>query len=380
MTPWREAKAAARRRQRLWQLRDLRGAPKPPACAQEPVTVLGLFGTTAGLGEAARLLADGLEALGRDVARIDVTRALDPARGTAFASDPDPGRGPVIVHLNPVEAAEVMAAMPLGDVRKRRRIGVWLHETTAVPPLWPRYAPLFHEIWSPGEASAAALREHGIAARCVPYMHRARPARDWGQRDRFHVLVMADYHSSLARKNIGGALEAFGRAFGPGDAVLQLKIANLPARHALRAQLAGSPDVQLIERDMDAAATQALIGRADALLSLHRGEGYGLTLVEAVMLGTPVVMSDEPTTAWLHTPGATYAVGGRAVAVRDPQGLYAGGEWFDADLDRAAHALRECRAAWASGAARAARPTRRDAALARFTDPGRLDALSDALA
>ena len=382
MTDVAALKAALRRRQRRVQLRGLRNAPRPERPPDAPITVLGLFSTTSGLGEAARLLASGLEDVGRTVARIDVTGDLDPSRARPFASDTDPGVGPVIVHLNPIEAAEVMARRRGLFGPDRERIGVWLYERDRVPAAWTRYAALFHQIWSPGERAAQALRAAGLDVHHVPYRHAARGerAKATPRGASFRVLVMADYHSSLARKDVCGAVAAFQSAFADAtDAELILKLSHLPDGHSLREVVDADTRIGLLEDELGRDDTQALIRNADCLLSLHRCEGYGLGLVDALMQGTPVVMSDEASTAALRVAGASFGVEGQQVPVRDAQGIYAGGTWFQADRGAAAKALRARHADWRSGEAQARRDERRQWAETRFANASRLDALRAAL-
>ena len=373
---WFRAKARLRAWQRLVQLRGLAGRPAT-AAPDDPITVYGLFSSSTGLGEAARLTADALEAVGRRVFRVDATPHL---RGTTepAAFDRDPGRGPLIVHLNPVEAAEVMVALAPPGLASRPRIGVWLFELDPAPARWVDYAPLFHQIWSPSAASRNALASIAVPARLVPYRHAPLAVPNELQDGVFDVLVMADYNSSLTRKNVGGAMEAFRTAFGDdASARLTLKLSNLPSGHPLRRQM-DAPNIVLMEQALDFDSLLSLIGRADALLSLHRGEGYGLTLVEAMLLGTPVVMSDEPSTRALHVPGACLTVPSARVGVRDPQRISRGGVWADADVGAAAHAL----AALKDGADKswlATKKARADAARALFCSEDRLEPLRAAL-
>ncbi len=80
----------------------------------------------------------------------------------------------------------------------------------------------------------------------------------------------------------------------------------------------------------------------DVYASLHRGEGYGLLLLEAMALGIPVVATGatgnlafmDDTTAWL--------VPARPVTLAETVESYpAGTTWFEPDLDAAAVVLRE---------------------------------------
>ena len=53
--------------------------------------------------------------------------------------------------------------------------------------------------------------------------------------------------------------------------------------------MAGVPNIRLDTRTLPAAESHALTACADIVLSLHRSEGFGLVLAEAMLLGKPVV-------------------------------------------------------------------------------------------
>jgi glycosyltransferase involved in cell wall biosynthesis len=157
--------------------------------------------------------------------------------------------------------------------------------------------------------------------------------------DALVVLVMADLHSSAARKNLSGAVEIYSRAFPevtPGRRLvvkLQSRDLSTAAFSSLRADAARRSDIVWIDRSMSTPDTQKLIASCDVLLSPHRSEGFGLHLAEAFMLGIPALatgwsgnldfMSVLPELLIRHT----------LVPVRDPQGIYpAKGVWAEPDV------------------------------------------------
>ncbi|MEM9599993.1 MAG: glycosyltransferase [Pseudomonadota bacterium] len=363
-------------------LRAQRGATARP---DDPVTVYGLFSGASGLGQAVRLLADNLEAVGRTVHRVDATPHL---LGTATPMNgigQDAGCGPILWHLNPVEAAEIMEALAPPNLAKRPRIGMWLYELSNAPDHWRSYVNLFDTIWSPSDASANAMQVLGVDAKTIPYCHAPMSgvSRSEGhtQSRIFTVLAMADARSSLARKNMDGAVTAFQRAFPATDPTvrLQLKISHLPADASLRDRIASDPQVELIESRLPFQVTLALMADADVLLSLHRGEGYGLTLVEAMQMGVPVIMTDEPSTRALQLAGCSWTTPSRTVPVHDPQGIYRGGVWAEPDLGVAATHLQTLRRRWQTGQLHNGRESRIQAASQTFGSPVRLERLRMAL-
>src|SRR5207344_1688789 len=99
-------------------------------------------------------------------------------------------------------------------------------------------------------------------------------------------------------KNPMGAVRAFQAAFAPnrGEVRLLVKVVapdgETPDLAALRAVTAEWPNIQLIVERLTDAETSALIASADAFVSLHRSEGFGLSIAEAMALGRPVIVTN----------------------------------------------------------------------------------------
>ena len=99
-------------------------------------------------------------------------------------------------------------------------------------------------------------------------------------------------------------------------------------------------NIKVLRDHLDDAALSALYAQADALLSLHRAEGFGLPMLEALARGIPVVA-----TAWSGNMdftgrGNSVDVPYRLVPVRDPAAIYHGGCWAEPDIVAAAAGLR----------------------------------------
>ena len=82
------------------------------------------------------------------------------------------------------------------------------------------------------------------------------------------------------------------------------------------------------------------------LISLHRSEGFGLTLAEAMLRGLPVIATNWSGNVDFLTGDTGIPVPYRLVPAQDPQGTYQHPDlrWADADIDAAAAALRRLRA------------------------------------
>ncbi len=329
---------------------------RPDVRTLEPGGVLlsGFLSAHMGIGRSGRMGAAALRRGGVPLRLHD----LDRDRPGHTLADAPPG-GVWFAFCNPPEAVHFMQHAAHPQVFERRyRIGFWAWELAELPPDWKEALPLFHEVWagSPfvAEAIARAAQGTDVKVRMIPYplpdMTGARADRErFGWRaGELAVLCMFDVNSTAARKNPMGAVDAFQRAFRPDDASVRLIVkanakggdpARVPAE--LRERIAGWPNVTLLIAELSDADADNLLASADVFVSLHRSEGFGLSIAQSMVLGRAVI-------ATAFSGNADFQKGGvvetpyELVAARDPSGRYevAGAVWAEPDLDFAADALR----------------------------------------
>jgi glycosyltransferase involved in cell wall biosynthesis len=145
-----------------------------------------------------------------------------------------------------------------------------------------------------------------------------------------------------------GAVEAFRRAFGTrSDRQLVLKATNpqaAPADYARLLQaIAALPNARIDDRKLPRADNYALIASADIVLSLHRSEGLGMVMAEAMCLGRPVVATAWSGNMEFMDKQSAALVPATLVTPDDPTGEFtlSGAKWADPDLDVAAAHLRQ---------------------------------------
>ena len=119
----------------------------------------------------------------------------------------------------------------------------------------------------------------------------------------FLFLFVFDFNSYLARNNPLAVIAAFQRAFPVGDGSVDLVLKTMNGRadndawRQFVAVCAADPRITLLDRTLDREVVLGLVDACDAFVSLHRVEGFGRTLVEAMLLGKPVVVTDF---SWQH--------------------------------------------------------------------------------
>jgi len=168
-----------------------------------------------------------------------------------------------------------------------------------------------------------------------------------GLPDGFRFLFAFDYLSVFERKNPLASIEAFARAFPPGSgASLIVKTLNGdhdPESHRrLCAAVAAHPDVHLIEHRLSPADRNGLMNAADCYVSLHRAEGFGYTLAEAMWLGKPVIATGYSGNVDYMSRDNSYLVDHRLVEIgRGHEPYPPDGVWAQPDVDHAARLMRE---------------------------------------
>ena len=110
---------------------------------------------------------------------------------------------------------------------------------------------------------------------------------------------------------------------------------------ALRDLLNNDPDVIVIDQTLSREASIGLMAACDAVVSLHRSEGLGLLVAEAMVMGRPVIATDYSATTELVTPNTGFPVNFRLIPVEEGQyPFHSGQHWADADVDHAAWLMR----------------------------------------
>jgi len=318
------------------------GRPAPaPDTVGLPIKVVGLFERSHGIAASARLAVRAFEALGARVEAVSLTGGGGDWRRRLSGAAP---AAAWIFHLNAPEMVGALACLGPRQV-VGPRFGYWAWELPRAPGSWLKDARLVDEVWAPSRYTADSLAGAAAPVRVTPhplFLEDYQGIAPLPRRAAFQAVAMFDFNSSVARKNPRGAIEAFRRAFGDEPGVeLTLKTQNGARFPDLLAALRrDAPDnVRIVDEVWPYAEVKRLIAGADALVSLHRAEGFGLPMAEAMALGVPVVATAFSGNLDFMPQGAALLVPATATAVADPQGIYRGQTWAEPDLDAAASAL-----------------------------------------
>lgn len=352
---WRQLPQHTRIRLQSELTRLIAPVPDCVARGEFPVGIAGLFSTAGGLGEGARLAYTALDEAGIMPAAFDLSSAFGQAEFSTTSRRPlAPGSGTLIVHHNGPFMPHAMCALGRSNIHGRRMIGYWAWELPQLPPIWRSGFRFVHEIWVPSrftrDAVAAAT---DLPVHVVPHPVTATPGTPDMRRklglphDVLVVLNVFHIGSAFSRKNPLAAIAAFRRAFADApDRVLVIKLIDNGAdraRHQLDAAIAGASNIRMIEGALPQADMAGLMAASDVVISLHRSEGFGLVLAQAMALGKPVVATGWSGNLDFMNERNSALVSCSLVPVHDPDGAFgvSNQEWADADVEHATEWLRK---------------------------------------
>ncbi|TAM57949.1 MAG: glycosyltransferase family 1 protein [Rhodanobacter sp.] len=310
-----------------------------------------------GLAEGARLYARALLAEGYPVAihniAIDMPHGMDDTTLDAHIGEATP-YGVNLIFVNPDQLDEAIAIIGRGRLGDRYLIACWFWELEVFPDAWKSALSLVDEVMVSTRFIETAVKR--ITDK--PVWHVPLPvgeAHDSGlmrpdfglDNDAYIFLSSFDFNSFLSRKNPLAVIAAFRLAFADGrhDVRLLIKSSN-GHRYPYKLQellKAAAADRRIIIRDevIDRSDVQALQRCADAYVSLHRAEGFGLGLAECMRLGKPVIA-----TAWsgnmdFMTADNSCLVDYQLVPVGEGEYLHhAGQRWAEPSVAHAAEQMR----------------------------------------
>jgi len=162
--------------------------------------------------------------------------------------------------------------------------------------------------------------------------------------EEFLYITSFDFHSSIERKNPIGAIKAFSDLIKQGHTQIHL-VLKTSNRHAdpaaadnLDKALNQLPNEKftLIENTLPRETMLCLLNSCDAFVSLHRSEGFGLHLAEAMAMGKPVIATNWSGNIDFMNERNSYPVDYDLVELIESHGPYAkGNHWAEPRITHA---------------------------------------------
>jgi glycosyltransferase involved in cell wall biosynthesis len=325
---------------------------------QTPVQVVGFYSQSFGLAEACRCTTKALE-----VAEISHTRTQLPFKGRHIGEDfsmkaNSPSQISTeyefrIFHCNGDYQNQIKQKWGRQIFDNSYSIGFWHWELPVFPEEFLPWFSCMNEIWTPSAFVHDAIAPKSpVPVQLVPLaIHESLfspPATDRQKlgipRDAFLFLTSFDFYSSIERKNPIGVIQAFFSLLEQGKEQIHLVIktsnrhADLEAASNLEAALKKLPKDRFthIVEALPRETMLCLMNSCNAFVSLHRSEGFGLHLAEAMAMGKAVIATNWSGNIDFMDDTNSYPVDYRLVELQENHGPYAKGNyWADPDIEHA---------------------------------------------
>ena len=322
------------------------------------VHVIGPLGVASGLGKATRLVEEACMAAGlrTSCTSIDILERDLQVRLTALSarSAQDTNGSHIdIICMNPDQLQhQATRGLPVG-CNDAYRVAMWNWETEDPPKGTVDVLGRMNEIWVLSDFEHRVFRKasSSIPIHIFPYPLSLKSdplfsRESMGLPQGFIFLNIFDAFSNVSRKNPDSLIAAFTRAFSPGEGpILVMKINNADKSSCLirlRQLVRGRDDIKFIVNEVYTdERIDSLVAAADSYVSLHRSEGFGLPLADAMAWGKPVIATGYSGNLDFMNEDNSYLVPWRYTELTHDDGPYpAGARWAEPDIDRAAEIMR----------------------------------------
>lgn len=320
------------------------------------INLIGFIKGEIGLGQSCRLLAGAINSSGEEFTvynyeQVSSMRFNDDTWDFKITNTTPYNIN--IIHLNPPDLALAHVTLDKKMWDYKYNIGFWLWELEEFPEEWVKCFSFVDEIWTPSEFVSNSIRKKTtIPVRTVPYYISAPVEQKYDRKyfglpeDKFLFLCMYDSNSTIQRKNPVGAIEAFKKAFSSdnNDIGLVIKINNPQTTELEKINdiLKGYKNIYMIPKIMSKNEVNSLIKSCDVFVSLHRAEGFGLPLAEAMLLGTPTIATNwSANTEFMNQETSCLVDYSMVTLERDYVMYKKGNRWADPDINQAAMYMRK---------------------------------------
>ena len=315
------------------------------------VNALGHVSGEYGMGQAIRSTIRAMEQAKIPFAIRDLKVGWHRNLDDSYTDMSDDNPYPInLIHINP---SQLLDGIESDYFINKYNIGFWAWELPECPHAWFSAFNLFDEIWAYSNYSAYAIAHASPIPVFKMPLTIELPEPTVGRKalslpeDKFIFMFVFDFHSTFARKNPLATIEAFNQAFGETkeNAMLLLKFSNADKfpekREQLLAKIGDHSSIHIINKHLMKEELHGLINSCDCYISLHRAEGFGLTMAEAMYYGKPVISTGYSSNTEFMNIGNSFLVKYKLVQNPQDEGPYPKGcVWAEPDVDHAAYLMR----------------------------------------
>ena len=257
-----------------------------------------------------------------------------------------------LVQINIDRLHSVMQETDKSYFQNKYNIAFWAWELENFPEESKVFFKLFNEIWVPSNFCTEAISKvspipvikmmHSIEIENTPYSRKNFNLPE----DKFIFMTMFDYYSSISRKNPIATIDSYEQSFGKNnpDVLLLIKTSiskEFPnEKKQLVNRIDGNKSIIVIEEILERDKLYSLMNCCDCFVSLHRSEGFGLTMAEAMYLGKPVIATAYSANTEFMNINNSFPVKYRLVKTGDQYYFSTDKDvWADADIQHASQQM-----------------------------------------
>ncbi|MEG4072828.1 glycosyltransferase [Microcoleus sp. Pol14C2] len=317
------------------------------------MNIAGYINGEFGIGEGVRANIRAAEAANIPFVINNFTRSPHRKKDTTYQNFSEDNPYPVnLIQVNADEVATFIKHIGSSYFDKKYNIGFWAWELPAFPPEWQPAFNHFHEIWTYSNYCAEAISAVSPipVIKIMPSI--ALPAPSLNRealnlpKNKFIFLFVFDFSSRIERKNTLATIQAFKQAFGEDNSVLLvIKSSNShkfsAAQASLNSAIANNSNIKHLDGYLSKNKLNGLLYNCDCYVSLHRCEGFGLTMAEAMFYGKPVIATSYSSNTEFMNVGNSYLVKYKLIPIEQDCGPYKKGNvWAEPDVEHAADLMR----------------------------------------
>ncbi|MEG5093141.1 glycosyltransferase, partial [Microcoleus sp. B13-B4] len=317
------------------------------------MNIAGYINGEFGIGEGVRANIRAAEAANIPFVINNFTRSPHRKKDTTYQNFSQDNPHPVnLIQVNADEVATFIKHTGSSYFKNKYNIGFWAWELPAFPPEWQPAFNHFHEIWTYSNYCAEAISAVSpipvikiMPSIALPAPSLKREALNL-PKDKFIFLFVFDFSSRIERKNTLATIQAFKQAFGEEDRVLLIvKSSNSnkfsEAQASLNSAIANNSNIKHLDGYLSKDKLNGLLYNCDCYVSLHRCEGFGLTMAEAMFYGKPVIATGYSSNTEFMNVGNSYLAKYKLIPIEKDCGPYKKGNvWAEADVEHVADLMR----------------------------------------
>lgn len=319
------------------------------------INLVGYAKAEMGLGEGCRLIADAIQESGIDFVIVDYEKEHN-ARIADFKLSKKIGEPKYSINLIQLNADKIMRFRAYSGKKfweYRYNIAHFAWELPEFPVDWKKSCDYFDEIWTPSNFCTDSIKKitnkpvYTMPFAIHPFIDIHRDREYFGlPENKFLFLTMFDINSVIERKNPISTIKAFKQTFlGNNSVGLVIKVNDFKKKRGIESiisEVENVDNIYILDMVLSKNDVNSLINLCDVFVSLHRSEGFGLVMAEAMYFEKPVIATNWSSNVDFMDDKSACLVGYDLIKIDKDYGVYKkGNTWAQPKEEEAAEYMKK---------------------------------------